>query len=757
MTIRIKNINSWKVLSDFAIALIALFCITQIKHLNVDHSFNRLFPKKEDDFIFFEKYSERFGLHEEDKIILICLSSETGIFNKTFLNRLDSFVKQMEPLKDVNKIYSLTRISYPYFDQGRLISRPLININNSENWYKDSIFIFNSSEYTKTLFSIDKKSVLVSVFPKIYTPETNYKELLSGIELLAHSIFPANNHVLSKAKMNYAYQLEVKKSIQTTSAIALLLISAVLIILSRSFGFVINSYLAIFLTIIITSGILGLTNGTIDYLTGLLPIILGIIVLTNMVHFRYYFESSHSKAHTIKESFNNVGLSVLLANITTAIGFLTLCFTHTESLIQFGQFASLGILMAYCLSYYISFRESVHSTPSAPQNLLPDPKIGRLAEWIMNKRFYVLGSFALITSIAIFYASKIEINGNLLNEFHKNHPILRDIKYFDSAFGGSRMVEINISSKNSDSGFHHIENLKSLDNIIRYLEDSMEVFSIISPLTMIKAANKAYLGGDTNQFRLPDKDQQLTNYISAISQTTYGEEMDRYFIPDGSEVRVSGRIKNMNLKESIDFENRIQDFIKSNDYSKKFTLTVTGESFLMDKTPQFLVRNLKWGLLLSILIMSLIGYFILGRLSLIPIAILPNLIPLITLGGIMGLFDIYLKTDTAILFTIAFGMSVDNTIHMLNRFRLECLTQDWQTSIINAYMRTIKPVGLTIFLLCAGLFALNFSELNSGRHFGMLISAALILSLITNAALLPALLSLASNNKPQINQYHGSK
>lgn len=755
MTIRIQNINSLKFIGDFTIALFALFCITQLQYLNVDHNFTRLFPKTKDEFIFFEKYSERFGLNKEENIIMICLNSETGIFNQIFLTRLDSFVRKIAHYNEVNKIYSLNLTSYLFIDQGKIVSRPLVDIYNKDNWHKDSIFIFNSREYSTTLFSKDRKSVLVSVFPKIYTPESNYKNLLNRIELFANSLFPGKNHILSKAKINYAYQLEVKNSIQNTSVIAILLISAVLIILSRSLRFLVNSYLAIFLTIIITIGILSMAKGTIDYLTGLIPIILGVIVLTNMVHFRNYVSNSYGIGHTFKESFKNVGLSVLLANLTTAIGFLSLCLTDTESLIQFGRYTALGILIGYLLSYYLSFRESDQSFPNENQLFRADRKMQSIIQYIIKMRFMVICSFAMITAFSIFYMSKIEINGSLLNEFQRNHPIRSDISFIDSAFGGSRMLEINLLSKNSESKFTHLENLKSLDNIIRYLEDSMEVYSIISPLTMIYAANKAYLGGDPSHFRMPDSDQLLTNYISAIGQSTYGDEMDRYFVQDGSEVRVTGRIKNMNLKESSEFENRLQKFIESNNYGNQFTLTVTGESFLMDKIPLFLVQNLKWGLFLSILIMCTIGYSLLGRFSLIPIAILPNLIPLITIGGVLGLFNIYLKTDTAILFTIAFGMSVDSTIHMLNRFRLECHTQDWQTSIINTFKNTIRPIGLNTFLLCVGLFALNFSELNSSRHFGILITVAMVLSLITNAVLLPSLLSLAGSNKFRSDQYHG--
>ncbi|MBK9107182.1 MAG: MMPL family transporter [Saprospiraceae bacterium] len=742
-----KHNRSFPLIIDFGILLMTLLAFIQIPNIKFDHSFSRLYPTGKSEFILFEKFKETFQIHDEEHIIFICVTPKAGIFNKEFLIKLDSFTKQILQNKDVFKIYGLTQISQLYYDQNGFVSKPLININAEESWTSDSVFIFNSMEYSKTLFSIDKKSVLVSVFPNLYIPDPDYKSLLKSIEQEAQSIFSKTYHVLSKTKLESAYQLEVKKNIQRISALALLIISISLILLSRSVKTLLTSYLVIFLTIAWTFGIIGLLGGIVDYLTSLLPIILGIITLTNVVHFRNHFQNTLSEIHPFKKSFRYIGWSVLFANLTTALGFLTLSLSDIPTLNQFGQYASVGILIGYVLSYYIVSREAKSNPSTEFSFIISDKNLVSLIQYIIGKRIYIIVVFGMITGLSIFYAQKIEINGSLLNELQASNPIVQDFNFFDTAFGGSRMVELYVRNNQNKSSFNELDDLLLLDTIIQYLEDRLQVHSILSPLTMIRAAHKAYKGGNPLEYRIPETQAEVQRYISDIYQTPYGDEFKRYFKEDGKEVRISGRLKDMKLLESYNFERKLQTFIQEQGYDLKLNCVLTGESFLMDKVPKFLINNLAYGLLFSVLIMSLIGYYMLGRVKYILITLLPNIIPLILVAGLMGMLQIYLKTDTAILFSIAFGMSVDNTIHLLNRFRLEKQTQNWSTSLIKSYQHTIRPITLTTCLLCAGFASLIFSDFTSCKNMGILLTSALVSSWLTNAVLLPALLSVFVRSK----------
>ena len=170
---------------------------------------------------------------------------------------------------------------------------------------------------------------------------------------------------------------------------------------------------------------------------------------------------------------------------------------------------------------------------------------------------------------------------------------------------------------------------------------------------------------------------------------------------------------------------------------------ITGTAFLIDKNMSYLSESMVKGLALSILIVALIIGIIYRSVSIMIISLVPNVFPLIVMGGIMGFLGIELKTSTAIIFTIGFGIAVDDTIHFLGKFKYELLKGKGKLyALKRTYLTTGKAMILTTLILCAGFVLLVMSSFMGTFYLGFLLSITLFVALIADLTLLPVLLLL---------------
>tara|TARA_R110002072_G_scaffold226960_3_gene383866 strand:+ start:6836 stop:7393 length:558 start_codon:yes stop_codon:yes gene_type:complete len=170
---------------------------------------------------------------------------------------------------------------------------------------------------------------------------------------------------------------------------------------------------------------------------------------------------------------------------------------------------------------------------------------------------------------------------------------------------------------------------------------------------------------------------------------------------------------------------------------------LTGTAHLIDKNLSYLSTGIVKGLLLSILIVSLLMGLIYRSVSILIISLLPNLVPLVVIAGIMGFMGVELKISTAIIFAIAFGIAVDDTIHFLVKFKFELMKGRTKVyALKRSYLTTGKAMILTTFVLCSGFALLGFSSFLGTFYLGILICITLFVAFIADLTLLPVLILL---------------
>ena len=192
----------------------------------------------------------------------------------------------------------------------------------------------------------------------------------------------------------------------------------------------------------------------------------------------------------------------------------------------------------------------------------------------------------------------------------------------------------------------------------------------------------------------------------------------------------------------------IRSWISNNLQTDLATYSITGTAIIIDKNNEYLRESMFKGLGLAFLVVSVLMVFLFKNVKMMLISLIPNIIPLLVAGAIMGFTGIELKASTSIIFTIAFGIAVDDTIHFLSKLKL---VLNRGKSLEEAIQRTFKETGkaivITSVILFFGFLILIFSDFTGTFYIGILVSVTLLSAVITDLYLLPVSLRLLLRKK----------
>lgn len=741
----------------FVLLLLTLFSFIPLRSLKFEFNIENLFPQDDEDLTFFQQFQEQFQSQQDDEFILIGLKSKQGIFNHDFLYKADSLTRFISRLDNIIKVYSLTSTNLIYFQNEEINARPLLHISQPELYSKDSVYLFASKEYRDLLVSKDGRSIAIAAFNKQFLTDHQKDVILDSIRNKIEQLKFDEFHLTAKIRVERIYVKEIQKNLGIYLIISLTLISIALFILFRSVKTIITPLLIITVSIIWTLSFIALTGHSLDIISSLLPPILAAICMSDIIHIStHYIENLRAgipKQEALKKTYREIGLATFYTCCTVATGFFTLGITNIIPIRNFGFFAAIGLFIAFGITML---------TLHAYYTLSPIPKVvyEKAAEhrWnnflaysfkkVIKNRFFVLGFFGAVAALSIYFISKIEINSSLLQEIPKKNPVLDDYKFMETDFAGTRPFEMELSMQAKDITFFHLQQMKMVEEIENFLKDSCGVGNLISPLSLFRGANKAFYAGDTAHFVLPKEQAEINRFYEAILQTEHAEEMQHYLSSDGARLRISGRLPNLTIKEFKKINDRFDRFFQSGNYGENFSYHFTGSAVLLDKVTYSLTKNLFTGIIIDAIIIALISFLLLRHWRIIIIVMIPNVIPLLIMGAAMGILHINLKADTSVIFAIAFGIAVDDTIHFLSRLKLELYKGlSLPYTIKRTYLSTGKAIIVTTLVLLSGFMTLLSSSFGGAFYIGLLISICLFTALIMELTVTPILILLFYRRK----------
>jgi predicted RND superfamily exporter protein len=436
-----------------------------------------------------------------------------------------------------------------------------------------------------------------------------------------------------------------------------------------------------------------------------------------------------------------------MTNLTTASGFATFILTDSKVLKEFGIVASINIIGIFLLSLLIiPISYSFMSRPSKKQlKHLNRLYLKKFVKWMENRvrnnrvNVYIISMASLI--MGVIGISQINISGSIIEDMPKKSDFFKDILFFDAEFNGIVPIEIIVDSQRK-GGATRLSTLKRIDKLEQYIEKIPELSTPISSVSGAKFIKQAYYNGNPDYYKLPSSQENsfIGLYLKNVKDSM--GLMQNYIDSTAQLNRVTTFIKDIPTERIEEIEEDLVKEINRIFPKERYQVKLTGKTMLYLKGTYYLIRNLIISLSLAIFLIAIFMAYIFRSFKIIIISLIPNLLPLIITAGVMGFSGIPLKPSTILVFSIAFGISVDDTIHFLAKYRQELIFNKWKikTAVYIALRETAVSMFYSSVILFFGFAVFMSSNFGGTVALGGLVSVTLLFAMLANLILLPSLL-----------------
>jgi predicted RND superfamily exporter protein len=367
--------------------------------------------------------------------------------------------------------------------------------------------------------------------------------------------------------------------------------------------------------------------------------------------------------------------------------------------------------------------------------------------WIFRNQKTIIVTTGLLIVLSIIGVYNIKVNNILLEDLSDSVKIKQDFNFFDKHYSGVRPLELSIEIKNKNKTVWDYDIMKQLNDVDLFLKKEYHAGFMYSPAMLTKTINKALNDEISGEGKFPTQ-EEYESVKKQLIENKKNKDIKRIITVDGRYARINGKINDIGSIVVNEQNKHFKEFLKTHINSNDIEIKITGAAHLVDRNNEYMVSNMTQGFLFSIIVIALLTYFLHRSWRMVLVFILPNFIPLLIIAGIMGFAGIELKAATSLVFSIAFGVATDDTIHFISRLKIEL---GYGKSLIYAFKRTYfetgKPIVLTTFILMGGFISLMVSDFQSTFYFGFLICITIIIAVIADLFLLPVLLFWLLGNK----------
>ena len=764
----IKNSKGWDIFARlilrnriFFLVLIFLSTLllsTQWKNLKFSYSEANLMPKDHPFNLAYDNFVNVFG--EEGNLLIIAVN-DSLLFKK---NNFNSWIKLSQSFKNKKEINNVIHVgNIPVISKDKIKKEFTVDsiLNNSfisdykVEEFKNTIFqdfpfyeniLFNKkSETIQTAIYLDKK--IVNNIERIEFINEDFVPLIEKFE-------KETNLDVKISGMPYIRTMNAQNIMDEIGKFVVIAIIVTIFI----FFFFFRSYRAtlITLSVVVTGvmwalGILGFLEFEITVLTALIPPLIIVIGVPNCIFlinkYQHEVKKHGNQARSLQRVISKIGNATLMTNITTACGFATFILTDSQILKEFGTVASINIMVIFILS--ILLIPIIYSFLPLPEkkhlnhlnNDWLNTFVGFLSNTVKKKRIPVFIISILCLCISIVGINKIEISGNLIEDMPKKSGFVKDIKFFEKEFKGILPLEIMIDSRRKN-GMMRLGNIKRMNDFHEHILRIPELSSPISIVNLSKFIKQSFYNGNPKYFQLPSSQENtfISTYVKN-SDLKIGEN-NSYIDENGQIARITTMIGEIDTERMEGIEASLIKGIELYFPSERFDVTLTGKTLGYLKGTKFLIKNLLISLFLAILLISLMITYLFRSYKMVIISLVPNILPLLFTAGVMGFFNIPIKPSTILVFSIAFGISVDDTIHFLVKYRQELIANNWK--IRKSIFASLRETGISMFYTSIVLF-FGFSVFMTSSYggtiaLGGLVSTTLLFAMLANLVLLPSLL-----------------
>ena len=579
----------------------------------------------------------------------------------------------------------------------------------------------------------------------------NFAQTLNFVERepLPNNIYLAGPTIVN-AELDRMSQRDIKIFMPVMFAIAVI----VLILLFRNFSGVMIPIATISINSVCVVGLFTLFHNKMNMISGMLTPLIFIISLATTIHIlnRFYLESElpADRQQNIIQSMKEIAIPCFLTSATTSIGFLSFMVSDVQPVKTMGIFTATGVMISFfvcILLLPILFSFIPGKRRDVSQNLLKNANtkdatfhgmFGHVGAFVHKHTIPIFIVCLISVCLAIYGGTGIKVESNIFESFPEDSEISRSSSFIESNLMGLLPIEFVIEAPGT-AGIFEPKVLREMRSMQNYLRTIPEVTSSISVADYVNRLHTA-LAIDTSE---DDEvsEEKARNYAKLASLR--GDAIVKsLYSKDYKQGRISVRMKNVSSSRYQEIMKNVKEYINTN-FPLSISCTITGiVPLLMDMQGYLAMSQIKTFFLAFIFIFISIT-FLLKSVRFGLISMIPNLVPIVITLGVMGFLNISLDVATIMIASVAIGISVDDTIHFLYRFKRE-FEKDKQ--YYQAIQRTLTGVGkailFTTIIATSGFLIFCLSSFKPIQHFGLLTGITMVSALIADLFVLPSCILL---------------
>lgn len=721
-------------------------------------------PHDNPKFLEYQDFKQKFG--GDGNVLMLAVQTDK-FFQADFFKDYVQLNKDMKNVFAVENIMSVPmainlvkndstqKLEANLLFKGDLSNQAVIDslsgVFNTLLFYKGLLYNPDTHAYlmaiyvNKDVFNSPKRTAVVAEITKLANAfqEKQHTEVhLSGLPLI-----------------RTAMAVKVADELKLFLKISFLLTGLILFLFFRSFGAVLMSMIVVAIGVIWSVGTIVLMGYKITLLTGLIPSLIVVIGIPNCVYFlsKYHTEYAKdaNKTRALVHMIQRMGIVTLFTNLTAAIGFGVFCFTNSAILKEFGVVAGLNIMFIFLISFI--FLPSVLSYLPAPKSkhttYLDNRFFGAILDFLTTLVFkyrpWVYGVSLVLVIGAIVGMGRLQSVGYMLDDIPHTDKLYTDLKFLETNFKGVMPLEIAVDTKRKN-GVVNLQTLNKLDELTRLIAEQPDFGRPLSVVEGIKFAKQAYYNGDSSNFAVPNQFDLgfLAPYLrmkggsTAGPASTFSKLVSSFMDSTKQVARLSVNMKDVGSQKLPVLLDSLEPKVRAIFDTAHYKVTFTGTSVIFQEGTRFIINGLMESIILAFVLIMFCMLYLFRSWRMLIISLIPNVIPLVVTAGVMGWVGVPLKPSTVLVFSVALGIAIDVTIRFLVNFKQELPRHDFDISA--TVKQTIHETGLSIIytsaILFAGFMIFSFSGFGGTKALGWLTSLTLVVAMITNLTILPALL-----------------
>ncbi|HEX7414286.1 MAG TPA: MMPL family transporter [Bacteroidia bacterium] len=749
------------------VAAVTAFMGYKAKDVEITYFFAKLLPDTDTASIDYEYFKNKFG---QDGSVLVIGTDMSQLKKLDNFNKWCDLGDDIKTTKGIEYVLSAGRLDQIVLNDslGKFEKKKLFTQKPKTQQELDSLWekITSLKFYDGIIFNTKTNSTLIAV-------TFNKKDLNTKNRLAITDSIKDKGDLFSKqtgVELHYSGMPYIRTNVarkiknETTFFLALTIIATglVLFFFFRSLYSVIFSLVVVCCGVVFSVGLMVLLDYKLTAMSAIIPpliIVIGVpncILILNKYHTE--FAKNHNKIHALHAAIERSSISLFFANFTTSIGFAVFCTIKNYIFFEFGLVSSISVMATYIFSIMIV--PAIFSfLPAPPDKHIKHIEGKKLTSFLknvnnltINKRKLIYLITIILCIVAGYGLTKLKAIGYVVDDLPKKDPVLTDLHYFETHYGGVLPFEITVDTKRENGVFSNSARaLYRINKLQKVLTQYPEFSKPLSVTEGVKFFYQAYKGGDPKYYRVPSVTElnKLKDYMEP-NQEGAQKQLSAFIDSSKKVTRISTNIKDIGsvrikqlmreLKPRVDsafnYDYEVNKWMQENE---RYDFKLTGNCIMFLKGNDFLITNLLESVILAIILIALLMFTLFASPRMILISIIPSLIALLITAGIMGYLHVPLKPSTILVFSIAFGISSDGTLYFLTKYRHE--VRRTKLSMSKAVTLTIYETGIsmiyTAIILTIGFAIFGFSSFGGTSALGILLSVTLLMAYTCNLILLP--------------------